>query len=118
MALHKDALRLGLLSLAVALATGTSAAQAQDPDPTVTPAFSLQQQTDGQTAFLANCAIGCHQPDLAGLGPIAPLKGPRFMTSWAARTVGELTEQIRTAMPPTNAGGLSQETYLNIVAFI
>lgn len=107
----------------VALATACTLAisgtvLAQDPDPTVTAAFTLEQQADGQTAYLANCAIGCHQPDLAGLGPIAPLRGERFLGSFGNRTVGDLTTQIRTAMPPTNAGGLSQETYLNIVAYI
>lgn len=100
-------------SLAVSIAT-----HAQDPDPTVTAAFTLQQQADGQAAYAANCAMGCHQPDMAGLGPIAPLRGERFLSAFGNRTVGELTTVIRTAMPPTNVGGLTQETYLNIVAYI
>ncbi|MEY4640644.1 MAG: hypothetical protein RLZZ227_638 [Pseudomonadota bacterium] len=104
-----------LATLALAVAGG---AVAQDPDPTVTPAFSLEQQAEGQNQYLLNCATGCHQPDMAGVGPIAPLRGERFLSSFGERSVGELTEAIRTAMPPTNAGGLSQETYLNIVAYI
>ena len=109
----KFAWRMGVLLLGVA-----AAVQAQDPDPAVTPAFTEKQQADGGVAYMANCAIGCHQPDLAGLGPIAPLTGERFLGSWGKRPLSELIQQIRTAMPPTNAGGLPQETYLNIVAYI
>ena len=102
------------LAFPLALVGAVTVAQ----DETLAPAFSLEQQTDGQNQFLLNCATGCHQPDMAGVGPIAPLRGERFLSSFGNRTVGELTTAIRTAMPPTNVGGLSQETYLNIVAYI
>lgn len=111
--------RVGFINACALLSLASTApALAQDADPTVTPAFTLEQQADGQVAYMANCAIGCHQPDLAGIGPIAPLRGDRFLSSFGARSVGDLTTLIRTAMPPTNVGGLSQETYLNIVAYI
>ncbi len=102
------------LAFPLALVGAVTVAQ----DETLAPAFSLEQQTDGQNQYLLNCATGCHQPDMAGVGPIAPLRGERFLSSFGNRTVGELTTAIRTAMPPTNVGGLSQETYLNIVAYI
>jgi alcohol dehydrogenase (cytochrome c) len=93
-------------------------ALAQDPDPVVQPIFTVEQQELGQAAYLANCATGCHQLDMSGNGPIAPLRGDRFLSTYGARSVGELTEAIRSAMPPTAAGSLTQETYLNITAFI
>lgn len=106
------------MTSAVLASTLAAYAQAQNPDVNVTPAFSIEQQSAGQNAYLLNCATGCHQPDMAGVGPIAPLRGERFLSSFGTRTVGELTNVIRTSMPPTNAGGLSQETYLNIVSYI
>lgn len=94
---------------------------AQDVEPavqSVTPAFTEAQVAAGQTAYQLNCSIGCHQPDLAGAGPIAPLRGPRFMSSWSEQTVASLLDSMRTAMPPTKPGGLSEETYVNLLAYI
>lgn len=102
--------------VAALLFIGTAFA-AEDPETTL-PVFTAEQQELGQAAYLANCATGCHQPDMSGVGPIAPLRGERFLGSFGLRTVGELTQSIRSAMPPTAPGSLTQETYLNISAFI
>ncbi len=108
---------LGKTFVLTALAFATGAVFAQDPDAPA-PVFTAEQQELGQAAYLATCAQGCHQPDMTGIGPIAPLRGEAFLSSFGSRSVGELTEAIRTAMPPTAPGSLSQETYLNLTAFI
>ena len=39
------------------------------------------------------------------------------MNAWGSRTTAELIRYIQATMPPSNRGGLSEETYTNIVAF-
>jgi S-disulfanyl-L-cysteine oxidoreductase SoxD len=46
------------------------------------------------------------------------LTGDDFLTRWQGRTAAELFAKTRTTMPPTNPGGLSNETYMDIVAYI
>src|SRR5687767_15855156 len=80
--------------------------------------FTEAQVAAGLAAYQANCSEGCHQNDLSGSGPIAALRGPAFTSSWNNRPVAELITSMRTAMPPTNAGGLPQQTYVDLAAFI
>ena len=40
------------------------------------------------------------------------------MNAWGSRTTAELIGYIQASMPPSNRGGLSDETYANIAAFI
>src|SRR5687767_7769860 len=107
---HKDYLKLALSALLINFSISTfaqdpdAAATTPEPDPAaVVPAddataiapavasvFTAEQQTSGQNAYLINCSTGCHQPDLAGIGPIAPLRGPRFLSSWGSQPVSEL----------------------------
>jgi alcohol dehydrogenase (cytochrome c) len=80
--------------------------------------FTEAQVAAGLAAYQTNCSQGCHQNDLSGSGPIAALRGPPFTSSWNNRPVAELIASMRTAMPPTNAGGLPQQTYVDLAAFI
>jgi alcohol dehydrogenase (cytochrome c) len=80
--------------------------------------FTEEQVAAGLAAFQASCAVGCHGNDLAGAGPIAALRGPAFTSVWNNRTVAELVETMRGAMPPTNVGGLPLQTYVDLAAFI
>lgn len=100
----------GLLSLSCALF-------AQDNEITVS-AFSEEQVAAGLAAYQTNCATGCHQNDMAGGGPIAPLRGTAFMSVWANRPVVDLLQTMQTSMPPSNVGGLSEQTYVDLIAFI
>jgi alcohol dehydrogenase (cytochrome c) len=83
-----------------------------------TASFTEEQVAAGLAAYQTNCAQGCHQNDMAGNGPIAALRGPAFTSAWNNRTVADLINTMRTAMPPTNAGGLPQQTYVDLAAFI
>lgn len=80
--------------------------------------FSEEQVAAGLAAYQANCSEGCHQNDLSGNGPIAALRGTAFTSVWNNRAVAELIETMRGAMPPTNVGGLPQQTYVDLAAFI
>ena len=82
-----------------------------------TPAgYTASQAAEGLAAYQANCA-SCHLPDLAGRNEAPPLAGGNFMNAWGSRTTAELIQYIQATMPPSNRGGLSEETYTNIVAF-
>jgi alcohol dehydrogenase (cytochrome c) len=83
-----------------------------------TPAeYTAGQATDGLGAYEANCAT-CHLPDLAGRNEAPPLTGGNFMGAWGSRTTAELIRYIQATMPPSNRGGLSEETYTNIAGFV
>ncbi|MES2625696.1 MAG: PQQ-binding-like beta-propeller repeat protein, partial [Pseudomonadota bacterium] len=104
-------------SFVLAILVPASAAFAQ-VDLETQAGFTEVQVAAGLAAYQANCAQGCHQNDLSGSGPIAALRGPAFTSSWNNRSVAELITAMRTAMPPTNVGGLPQQTYVDLAAFI
>ncbi len=83
-----------------------------------TASFTQEQVAAGLAAYQLNCSQGCHQNDLGGGGPIAALRGPAFTSVWNNRTVADLINTINTSMPPTNVGGLAQQTYVDLAAFI
>src|ERR1700733_12181188 len=82
-----------------------------------TPTFTAAQATEGQSAYAQNCA-GCHGTNLDDGEFAPPIKGTGFNAQWAGKSVTELFNYIRTKMPPSNAGGLGEMTYLQITAFI
>ncbi|HSP66318.1 MAG TPA: PQQ-binding-like beta-propeller repeat protein [Bryobacteraceae bacterium] len=79
--------------------------------------FTAQQADAGRTAYQTSCS-GCHAADLSGIGNALPLAGLPFTGSWGNRTVGDLVSFLEGAMPPNNPGGLGEQNYLNIAAFI
>ncbi len=81
------------------------------------PGWCQAPVSDGLAAYQTNCA-SCHLPDLAGRNEAPQLAGGNFMNAWRGRTVGELIRYIQTTMPPSNAGGLSDEAYTSIAAFL
>src|SRR5216110_1869231 len=82
-----------------------------------TPAvYTASQAVDGLAAYQTNCA-NCHLPDLAGRNEAPQLAGGNFMNAWGARTTTDLIRFSQATMPPSNRGGLSEETYTEIAAF-
>jgi len=79
--------------------------------------YTAAQAAAGRTAYQAQCA-SCHLPDLKGSGDAAQLAGSEFMGAWGRRTTVELLSFMQLTMPPTRPGGLSQEEYVNIAAFL
>src|SRR5262249_13022394 len=80
-------------------------------------AYTASQAADGLAAYQTDCA-SCHLPDLTGRNEAPQLAGGNFMNTWGARTTVDLIRYIQATMPPANRGGLSAETYTNIVGFI
>ena len=75
---------------------------------------TAEQATQGKAAYEANCAA-CHGSDLMGAPPLA---GEGFIGGWRTRSTRELYTLIRNSMPADNPGGLSENNYANIVAYI
>jgi alcohol dehydrogenase (cytochrome c) len=99
--------RLPMLMLIVA------ALVAVDTQPT--KSFTPEQASAGGAAYAQNCAT-CHGANLRQL-PDALLTGREFAATWGNRSVSELVAQLRT-MPPGNPGGLPQQTYEAIAAYL
>lgn len=79
--------------------------------------YTEAQAAAGRAAYLGNCA-SCHLPNLAGRNEAHPLTGGNFQNTWRNRTVSQLTRYMQQTMPPGNANGLDEETYVAIAAFI
>lgn len=74
------------------------------------------QVAAGKAAYTQHCS-GCHGTEASG-GQFAPaLKGAGFLSRWQG-PIDALYEYVHTSMPPTNAGGLPDETYAAILAYV
>lgn len=102
---------LTLLSLAL-LAAPVSA---QSPDSTGTAdhsasgAFSEDQASRGKIVYESYCAA-CHTTSFH--------TDEQFRFNWFGRTAYDLFRTIRTTMPEDNPGGLSDDEYTRVVAYI
>ena len=80
--------------------------------------FSKDQVTRGRGQYLANCNLGCHGPGLTGSERVPALAGEGFVQRWQGRSVNELFQRIKLTMPQTAPRSLSDETYVDIAAFV
>ena len=103
-----------LVSIAIAVAGIFTAAGQQ---PKSAGPYTAEQAGAGRAVYQANCA-SCHLPELRGAFEAPPLAGPNFMNVWGARTTNDLFTRIRTTMPPTNPGALSDQEAASVVAYI
>jgi mono/diheme cytochrome c family protein len=105
----------GLLVLSVLCAV----ALADDPpaEGLANAAYTEAQATRGEAGYMEHCAA-CHRDDLTGLGPAPELAGDAFLGRWEQRSVDELLAKVRTTMPQSAPGSLSEAQYLDIVAFL
>jgi alcohol dehydrogenase (cytochrome c) len=78
--------------------------------------FTADQAAAGGAAYAQHCQT-CHGTSLRQL-PDALIAGREFVAKWGSRATNALIEQIRTSMPPDNPGGLPEDTYLAITAFV
>jgi mono/diheme cytochrome c family protein len=83
---------------------------------TATPAQS-DQVTLGKSTYAQSCAA-CHGRDLRGRDPAPALAGPGFGTRWSGRDALALFDRIRTTMPPSASGSLSEDGYAAIVSYL
>lgn len=84
------------------------AAVQADKRSTATGAFTPEQATRGERAFISECG-GCHTPDqFVG----------EFLMAWNGKTASDLLEMIRSKMPQDRPGSLPRQQYADILAFL
>jgi plastocyanin len=79
--------------------------------------YTREQAARGRAAYVQSCA-SCHGDDLSGRDPSPALSGNAFMTRWGARSIAELFDKTRTTMPTDRPSGLSEQMYLDILAYV
>jgi mono/diheme cytochrome c family protein len=88
----------------------------QPQRPTVwTGIYTAEQAARGHAAYDADCG-SCHQSDLSGYGDL--LAGSVFMNHWREDNLGSFYNRLRATMPRGAPASLSDQKYLEIVAFI
>jgi cytochrome c553 len=109
-------MRRSLLSILFLAAVSTSASAQTDSTAPAVPGKSALQgvYTDGQASrgdneHAANCT-SCHST--------TNYAGAAFVKTWVGRTAFDLFDQLRTTMPDDSPGSLSQQQYVDIVAYI
>ncbi len=107
----------GIVGSAIALAAlgigGDASAQQTDTD----GPFTAEQAAAGRTGYARSCAE-CHGPTLRGSAHGPELAGASFQSVWGRRTTPELLEYLQADMPPGRGGSLTDQSYLNLVAYI
>lgn len=62
--------------------------------------------------------VSCHAKNLEG-GEMGPgLLGDPFLEPWDGESLGELMALVQQTMPQDNPGGLSEEAYADVLAYL
>jgi mono/diheme cytochrome c family protein len=100
---------IALLITGPATAQDSAANGAATPRSTLTGAYTAEQAAEGEAVFRNMCS-SCH--------PTSQFTGAAFQRTWSERPVFALFDQIRLMMPMDNPGGLRDEEYAAVVAYI
>ena len=99
-------------SLSLVLVAAASAVQAQtasDMRPATAGVYKEAQAISGDSLFQRNC-ISCHTPQFHA--------DDQFRMNWLGRTVYDLFKLLKTTMPEDNIGGMSDDDYTRVIAYI
>lgn len=78
--------------------------------PNLPPApYTVAQAARGQPVYESVCA-NCHQAD--------KFIGQQFVDAWNDRRVGDFYSLVRNTMPVDNPGGLKEQDYLDVTAYL
>jgi S-disulfanyl-L-cysteine oxidoreductase SoxD len=81
-------------------------------------AYSTAQAERGKATYVAECS-GCHLETLLGDGGASPaLIGKEFVEAWDKKSVRDLFSRMRNTMPATNPGGLTDQNYVDLTAYL
>ena len=80
--------------------------------------FTSAQAERGKQVFLSTCTT-CHNFDLKGNNARGPaIVGDPFMANWETESLGNLFTRLKSTMPRNNPGSLTDEVYLELLAYI
>jgi len=97
---------LALLTLTPGLALGQSAEPLRS---TRAGVYTRAQAVRGSEIYSNNCK-SCHTP--------ASHAGPAFVTKWEGRPLSELYGYVRSAMPKSDPGSLTEREYILVLAYL
>lgn len=78
--------------------------------------FTAAQSAAGQKVYTTSCQ-GCHGAKLQG-GRSPALSGANFLKDWQGKPVQELYTYIKTMMPLTKPGSLTDKQALDVTTFV
>jgi mono/diheme cytochrome c family protein len=108
-----------VVASAALVVAGVSGQGTQGPRTVLDGAYTDAQAMRGENEYGNNCAR-CHGADLDGGGAAPTLHTLDFVDRWREDHLSTLFQFISTNMPqpPGRPGGLKQQQYLDIVAFL
>lgn len=80
------------------------------------PNYTAEQAKQGSAVYRQSCEL-CHGENLND-GSSPPITGDAFYSVWGGRTTGELLHYLETEMPTGSPGSLSEEQYLQVLAYV
>jgi mono/diheme cytochrome c family protein len=101
-------MRLALAFVSI-LAIPVAAQSNGQTERSVAGSFTEDQVKRGDIAFQSYC-LSCHTPTFH--------TGEQFRMSWLGRTVYDYFKVVKTTMPEDNPGGLTDEEYTLVLAYI
>jgi S-disulfanyl-L-cysteine oxidoreductase SoxD len=123
----RSALVARVLCLVVAAIAASHEAIADDTAPPTTSiwdgVFTEVQAKRGQAAYTGPCDR-CHGYKLDGASddpdmlPAPPVAGPKFLRDWDGTSLVALLEYTRATMPANNPGFLTDQEFVDIIAFM
>ena len=85
--------------------------------------FTEAQANRGQDVYQGACGM-CHgrrlngAPDDPDMRSTPPLARARFLRDWEGRSLATLFEYMRATMPENNPGSLTDEEYVDVIAYM
>lgn len=118
--IRRPLLALLALTAIALLATGSAHARGTPRDmprdaardtlrTTLDGVYTLAQANVGKDLFAIACQ-SCHTPTFHAT--------PAFRSKWSGRTLGELFGYLRREMPQADPGGMTNEEYLDVLAYM
>ena len=100
-----------------ALAAASALAMCMSATAQESPSYSAAQAATGKTIYERQC-VACHGEGLddGEFGPM--LRGDEFLLRWAGKSVEDLFHYVQDTMPTAQPGSLSEEEYLNVIAYL
>ena len=85
--------------------------------------FTEAQAERGQTVYPGSCGL-CHgrrlngAPDDPDMVSTPPLARAKFLRDWEGRSLATLFEYTRATMPESNPGSLTDQEYVDVIAYM
>ncbi len=79
--------------------------------------YQTAQAERGAALYRQQCAA-CHLPDLQGFFEAVALRDSAFVDNWRNRAPAEMLDLLQRTMPTQAPGSLSDEEYLDLIAFL